>query len=48
MTATINKLKQKYHETWMKLLKASTKRNEKKMQKHEKALIQLELELKKA
>lgn len=48
MTQMINALKRKYHKTWMKLLKASAKKNIDKAYKHEQKLIQLELEIKNA
>lgn len=46
MSKAIQKLKELYHRTWLKLLKAEAKHNEKKVSKHEKALLELTLQMK--
>jgi hypothetical protein len=40
-------LKDKAREVWLKLLKAEAKHRTRKIEKHEKRLIQIELEMKK-
>jgi hypothetical protein len=40
-------LKDKMKEVWLKLLKAEARHRAKKIEKHEKRLIELELEMKK-
>ena len=46
MSKAIQQIKELYHRTWLKLLKAEAKHNEKKVAKHEKALLELTLRLK--
>lgn len=46
MAKEVKKIQEKLYKTYMKLLKASVKRNTQKIAKLESKLIQLELELK--